>query len=96
LSAVAVSKRNASNADGHCNEQYGCDSVGKPLRDQALGLANVATATMIFGGVLAAGGLVIALTAPKSEEDGAENKKLAKMRWNFEVSPTSVGIGGVW
>jgi len=96
LSGVAVSKRNASNANGHCNEQFGCDSVGKPLRDQALGLANVATATMIFGGVLAAGGLVIVLTAPKSEEDAAENKKLTRIRWDFQVSPTSVGFGGVW
>ncbi len=96
LSGVAVSKKNASNADGHCNAQWGCDTVGKPLRDQAVGLANVATATMIFGGVLAAGGLVVVLTAPKSEEDSAEKKRQAQFQWNFEVSPTSVGVGGVW
>lgn len=96
LSGIAVSKNNASNANGHCSEQYGCDSVGDPLRKQALGLANVATATMIFGGVLAAGGLVVVLTAPKSENDAADKKKAGQLRWNFEVSPTSIGLGGVW
>lgn len=96
LSAMAVSKKNASNENGHCSEALGCDSVGKPLRDQAVGLANVATATMIFGGVLAAGGVVVMLAVPKSDEDRADKRKRANVEWNLEVSPMGVGVRGVW
>jgi hypothetical protein len=96
FSGIAVSKRNASMVDGHCNAQNDCDSIGNPLREQALSLANVATATMIFGGVLAAGGLVVVLTAPRNEDGAAEYKKDAQLHWNVEVSPTGIGLRGVW
>lgn len=96
MSGVAAGKNNASKVDGHCNAANACDEVGKPLREQALGLANVATATMIFGGVLAAGGLVFVLTAPRNEVETTDSKKLGQLRWNVTVSPMGVGVSGVW
>ena len=93
LSGLALEKRDASNADGHCNGSNVCDAVGLPLRDQAMGLANGATATIVAGGVLAAGGLVMVLTAPKKKEEDA--KKTAET-WGVQISPMGVGLRGTW
>ncbi len=52
----------------HCetNQPNLCDSTGVGLRNQALSSARLATAFMIGGGVLLAGGVVLYLMAPSS------------------------------
>jgi hypothetical protein len=55
-------------ADKTCTPSAGgtfvCDAPGAALRDEAAGLATISTAGLIAGGVLAAGGVVLWLTAP--------------------------------
>jgi hypothetical protein len=91
LSGLAVGKKNESNTNGYCREGDICDETGLKLRAQALGLANGATATVVIGGVLAAGGIVLLATAPKQEE-----RKRAGMQWSVEVAPFGVGLLGTW
>lgn len=92
LSGLAVGKKNASNADGHCQTSNNhCDDVGLNLRDQALSLANGATATIVIGGVLAAGGIVLVATAPKQED-----RKKTGIRLQVDVAPMGVGLRGTW
>lgn len=63
----------------HCpNDPNLCDAKGVDLRDQALGSAKLATAFMIGGGVLLAGGVVLFLTAPSgSPRTGTNGLQLA-------------------
>ena len=96
LSGVAVSKKNASNADGHCGENNVCDDVGKPLRDEAMSFANGATATFVIGGVLAAGGLVLVLTAPKAKKEQEASRQTGGLSLSTTISPMGVGLHGVW
>lgn len=65
LGVVAIDKKNASNADGHC-DATGCDDTGFALRTEALAFGNGSTAAFIAGGVLLAGGVVVAVLAPRS------------------------------
>ncbi len=90
LSGLAVGKKNASN-NGHCQTSNNrCDDVGLDLRDQALGLASGATATVVIGGVLAAGGIVLVATAPK------QDARKTGIRWSVDVAPMGVGLRGTW
>ena len=93
LAGLAVGKKNASNEAGHCDAQNTCDETGLDLRRQAVGLGNGATAALVVGGVLAAGGVVLLVTAPSSK-GGPE--KTGRVRWGIEVSPTRVGVQGAW
>jgi hypothetical protein len=67
---VAMSKANESD-DGHCNRLDVCDDDGQALRAKALTMSHVSTALFIGGGVLAAGGAVLFLTAPRHTEPTA-------------------------
>jgi hypothetical protein len=96
LSGIAVTKKNASNADGHCGANNVCDNVGLPLRDQAMSLANGATATLVIGGVLAAGGLVLVLTAPKANKEQDAAGKTGGLSLSTTISPTGIGLHGTW
>ena len=93
LAGLAVGKKNASNEAGHCDPQNTCDETGLDLRHQAVGLGNGATAALVVGGVLAAGGVVLLITAPSR---GHEPEKTAKIRWSIAISPTRVGVQGAW
>jgi len=100
LSGMAVNKANASNVDGHCTKVYEpkeevrCDGLGKPLRDEANDFAHGATATVVAGGVLAAGGLILVLTAPKSNKDAS--KKTGALSFSTTISPMGIGLQGAW
>lgn len=96
LSGIAVSKKNASSADGHCGKNNVCDDVGLPLRDQAMNLANGATATLVVGGVLAAGGVVLLLTAPKKTREQEASGKPTGLSLSTMISPTGIGFRGAW
>ncbi|WP_438035656.1 hypothetical protein [Sorangium sp. So ce204] len=93
LAALAVGKKNASNQEGHCDARNTCDEIGLGLRDQAADLGNGATAALVVGSVLAAGGLVLLVTAP-SRQDGPENT--GAVRWRIDVSPARVGLHAAW
>lgn len=61
---LALAKNGESN-DGPCDEQTNvCSNEGLDLRDEALTFSYVSTAGIIVGGVLAAAGIVILVTAP--------------------------------
>lgn len=62
----AISKNNASNANGHCTD--GCDSVGKPLREQALSSATVSTVAFAAGLAALAAGVVLYVVTPGGVE----------------------------
>lgn len=96
LSGLAVGKKNASNADKHCKVNNECDGVGLDLRDQALSLANGATATVAIGGVLAAAGLIVVLAAPKENKERERPGKTSGLSLRATVSPLGVGLQGTW
>ena len=68
-----------------------CDEPGAKLRDEAGGLSTVSTAALIAGGVLAAGGVVLWVTAPST----APAKDTAARRPAIWVAPTFGGTTGV-
>lgn len=51
----------------HCNATNHCDSSGIDLRSSAVGKGNAATGVFIAGAALAAGGVVLWITAPPSK-----------------------------
>jgi hypothetical protein len=65
-----------------CNTQADLDR-GNALADQARSKGNIATALVVGGGVLVAGGIVLWVTAPKSERTVAVAPS---------ASPSSVGV----
>jgi tetratricopeptide (TPR) repeat protein len=85
LAGLAVGKKDESNA-GPCDAGNICDNEGLELRAQAVSLANGATAALVVGGVLAAGGLALVLVAP-SPGPAKQPVKAARV---------SLGPGSVW
>ena len=66
LALKARSSYDASNADGHCQTNNHCDVPGLSDRNDAYSFATGATVALIAGGVLAAAGVVLYLTAPRA------------------------------
>jgi len=65
LGALAIAKNDESNGPGLCNADTDrCSFEGRELRRDALGLATASTIAVVAGGVVAAGGLVLWMTAP--------------------------------
>lgn len=95
LAALASEKNDASKADAHCDEANVCDDAGYGLRGEALGLAHGATAAVVLGSVLVAGGFLLVMTAPATEKVPSRGKA-AGVRWGIEVGPTGLGVRGVW
>lgn len=60
----SIGKRNESRS--HCVVDA-CDADGVRLRDDAIRSGNIATVTTIAGGAAIAGGIILVLTAPKTE-----------------------------
>jgi hypothetical protein len=92
LGLMAISKNSDSNADGHC-DATGCDATGTSLRNTALSDATVSTITFVAGGVLAAAGIVLVLTAPH-----AKTTTTGRLELRPTASPNSAGLnlGGSW
>jgi hypothetical protein len=83
----AISKKDESNQGGHCRDGNRCDAVGVALRDEGLTAATVSTVLFIAGGVAAAGGAVLFLTAPRpSSRPSAQ----------VAIGPGTVAIRGSW
>ncbi len=92
LGLMAISKNGDSNADGHC-DATGCDATGTSLRNTALHDATVSTIAFVAGGVLAAAGIVLVLTAPHAKATTAGRLELSPT-----ASPNSaaLNLGGSW
>lgn len=82
--ASAISKKNASNADGHCNAQDVCDMVGHQLRVDAVQAATASTVLVVVGGAALVGGVVLLATAPSSKRAPV----------GLSLGPLGVSIGG--
>jgi hypothetical protein len=96
LSKFAVDKFDTSNFTGHCHGHDECDDAGLAIRAQAMGLANGATAAIVVGGVLSAGGLVMVLVAPSKKDEATRNAKMVGLRLNVGISPMGLGLRGAW
>ena len=98
----AISKKNASNESGHCREGNKCDRYGIALRDEGLTAATVSTVMFIAGGVAAAGGVVLFLTASKADTGAAATKgnTRAAAKWlgdaQVAIGPGGVAVRGSW
>jgi hypothetical protein len=69
---AAISKTNASNIPGRCDEQNRCSKEGGAIRDEARSLALVSTVSFGAGVALAGAGLALVLvTAGESSEEEA-------------------------
>jgi serine/threonine-protein kinase len=60
-----VSSSRKSDADKHCDANNACDDEGLGLRHDAIKAGNIATIGFVAGGVLAATGIVLWITAPR-------------------------------
>ncbi|APR86231.1 Hypothetical protein A7982_11580 [Minicystis rosea] len=95
FAAKAASKN--GNSLPHClpNDITKCDMTGVALRNEAFDAAKISTITFITGGVMAAAGIVIALTAPSA----APRKTVgAALRVQPIVGPSIAGVAlhGAW
>jgi hypothetical protein len=78
VGAAFAAKAAAKNSDSlpHClpSDVTKCDATGVALRNDAFTAAHVSTGTFIAGGVLAAGGIVVFLTAPRKPTASADSQ----------------------
>ena len=65
LGLVAAGKLSDSNANGHCDAQDTCDTVGLQLRSEAQDAALVSTILFVAGGAALVGGIIMFVAAPK-------------------------------
>lgn len=84
LGGIAAQKLGASNSDGHCHDGNQCDAGGVALRADAIHFGNASTALFVAGGVVAATGLVVFLTAPKGSAISAK------------ITPVGAAVHGAW
>lgn len=72
----AVSRKDESNADGHCDAS-GCDTRGTELRNGALDAARAATWSFVASGVLAAASVTLYVTAGSGGPSTRASTRLA-------------------
>jgi len=86
LGLLAKSKFDTAQDGGHCDGS-GCDAEGIRIRSDAVKRGNVATVVFAAGAAITAGGLILWLTAPKSEASRATALSLV-------VAPSDVSLRG--
>jgi hypothetical protein len=86
----AKSKKDESNADGHCDDT-GCDPRGVELRNDALSTARVSTWSFVAGGALAAASITVYLEALRSP---SEKKHAAKARAHVSLAGSGLLFSG--
>jgi hypothetical protein len=72
-----------------------CTAAGVKQRDSATSLATMATVATISGGALLAGGLVLVLLAPTSEQKASVAPRL-RVAGSFDATGGSVAMQGRW
>jgi hypothetical protein len=99
---VAIYLNNQSNADNHCDVVSNeCDDHGVALRGQAVGVGNASTGLIVAGAIVAAGGVLLWITAPPSKEKAkTEEKKPATsapaVRAGIELTPGGFSVRGLF
>jgi hypothetical protein len=91
LGAVAIGKKNASDKDGHCDASVVCDDAGLALRGEGRAAGDASTGLFIAGGTLLAGGVVLFLTAPRSQDKKPEGPSVTAY-----VGAGALGVRGKW
>jgi hypothetical protein len=91
LGGLAIAKNNESN-EAACDAHNQCNDAGLAMRDQALAMGTGSTATIVVGGVLAAGGLALFLTAPK----GKAPPTVGSNGMTLRVMPSGLSLEGAW
>ena len=81
-----ISKKNASNADGHCNAANVCDATGTALRNDGKSTATLSTVFTGLGAVGLIGGAALFLTAPSSAD------KRGKLQVTPSVARDGAGV----
>jgi hypothetical protein len=87
--AVAMVKKNQSNADGHCDAANHCDPTGTDLRNGSLGAGNASTGLVVAGAVVLAGGVVLVVTAPSAPPAATTSLRL-------RVTPGGLSLAGTF
>jgi serine/threonine-protein kinase len=82
---MAKSKKDDSDADGHCQGDV-CDDIGFPIREDAVAMGNVATVVFVGGAVFVAAGAVLWFTAPSSSASAKAT--------SVGVTPTGLVVRG--
>lgn len=77
--AIANSKNNEANSNGHCND-VDCDADGISLTRDAKNAARIATIASVAGAAIAVTGVVLVLTAPSSPATTARTSAALRMR----------------
>jgi hypothetical protein len=88
----AITKKNDSNADGHCDASDACDAIGKALRADGIRSGNISTGLFVAGGVMVAGGVVLMVTAPPGGKAPASTRPSA----GLAIGPGSLALTGRW
>jgi hypothetical protein len=107
LGGLAIGRNDASKADGHCNASNGCDDTGFALRTESLALGNAATAAMVAGGVLVAGGVVLVVLAPRGakppapkelskRQEGPPGDDVYRAPLQIRLHATGLSLKGAW
>ena len=81
LGGLSISKNGDSKEGNHCKTNNVCDSVGKPIRQEALALANGSTIAFIVGGALLGTGIILVATSSKTKTTNT----------GLLLSPTGIG-----
>ena len=89
---IAISNKNASNANGHC-DATGCDPTGKSLRNAALGDATASSWLIGLGLAAIAGGVALYVTAPTVPTRSTAHVEVLPLAG---PSLTGLGMKGVW
>lgn len=95
LGGLAIGKNKESN-QSECNERNQCTDAGLDQRKSALGLGYGSTAAIIAGGVVAAGGLVLMLTAPPRAPESAGAKDGAIASVALAATLGGLKLEGTW
>ncbi len=86
LVLAAKGKFNQSNAPGLCTATPDdCNAAGRPIRQDAVGLAAAATVFVVVGAVAAAAGVVLYVTAPRASPTSTSA---------LFIAPTAIPGGG--
>jgi hypothetical protein len=91
LGGLAMSKNDDSDAE--CPQGF-CSAEGNDLRVEAATFADAATGLFIGGGVLAAGGILMIILAPKDDEPAEKPADETAVRVRFAPVAGGVGILG--
>jgi hypothetical protein len=92
---VAISKNNASKADCDPKDPRLCSQAGADARHAAGRLADASTAMLIAGGVAAAAGLTVFLTAPKGDDAKKTGRRVEVMPL-IGAGTAGLGLRGEW